>query len=44
LVRLAAAGLRIALDGLAELIGEGLECDKREPELVLRKFEDLHTA
>jgi hypothetical protein len=44
LVRLAATGLRIALVDLAALIGERLKCEKRDPELVFRKFEDLHSV
>jgi hypothetical protein len=42
LVRLAAQGLRIALDDLAELIGDRLGCKDRRFEAVARAFAELH--
>jgi hypothetical protein len=44
LVRLAARTLRIALDDLADLIGDRLHCRDRAPEAVFRTFAELHTA
>lgn len=43
LVRLAAAGLMVALADLAELIGSRLQCRTRDPESVFRTFAELHT-
>jgi hypothetical protein len=42
LVRLSATGLRIALEDLADLIGERLQCRERSPEKVFRVFAELH--
>jgi hypothetical protein len=42
LVRLAANGLSIALDDLADLIGDRLECEDRSPDVVFQKFVELH--
>jgi hypothetical protein len=41
---LAATGLRIALNDLADLIGERLDCEQRDPDLVFQKFAGLHTV
>ena len=43
LVRLAAAGLMVALGDLAELNGSRLQCQTRDPESVFRTFAELHT-
>ena len=43
LVRLAAAGLMVALGDLAELIGSRLQCQTRDPESVFRTLAELHT-
>lgn len=43
LVRLAAAGLILALGDLAELIGTRLQCQTRDPETVFQTFAELHT-
>ena len=42
LVRLAAEGLGIALQDLADLIGDRLKCKTRAPDLVFREFAALH--
>jgi hypothetical protein len=44
LVRLAATGLSIALDDLADLIGDRLDCEDRSPDVVFKKFAELHTV
>jgi len=42
LVRLASSGLLVALEDLAALIGDRLQCANREPRTVFRAFADLH--
>jgi hypothetical protein len=42
LVRLATAALRIALNDLADLIGDRLDCQDRAPETVFRTYAELH--
>ena len=42
LVRLAGAGLGIALRDLVDLIGERLECEDGTPQAVFREFAELH--
>jgi hypothetical protein len=44
LVRLAATGLSIALNDLAELIGDRLKCQDRSPEVVFQTFAELHSV
>ena len=43
LIRLASAGLRIALQDLADLVGDRLVSDYKTPEAVFRRFGELHT-
>jgi Ion channel len=42
-VRLTTAGLAIALEALADLLGNRLDCEDRSPEAVFRTFTELHT-
>ena len=42
-VRLAATGLAIALEDLAELLGHRLKCKDKSPAVVFRAFAELHT-
>ncbi len=43
LIRLTAAALRIALDDLAQLIGDRLNCTDRAPEAVFKRFAQMHS-